>query len=175
MKEHAEEAQARKRGATQADEEAAVLAKIAGFADSDRVMAERVHALVKANAPSLSCRLWYGMPACTKNGKVLMHFQDAGKFKMRYATLGFSDEASLDDGTMWPNAFALKKLTKADEARIAEPARGERSAESTRLDTRPVSRRGSVFLAVVVGALLGAGGCSATSDEAMLLQRPRRP
>ena len=120
MKEHAEEVKARKRGATQADEEAAVLAKIAGFADSDRVMAERVHALVKANAPSLSCRLWYGMPAYTKNGKVLMHFQDAGKFKMRYATLGFSDEASLDDGTMWPNAFALKKLTKADEARIAE-------------------------------------------------------
>ena len=120
MKEHAEEVKARKRGATAADEEAAVLAKIAGFADSDRVMAQRIHAIVKANAPSLGCRLWYGMPAYTKNGKVLMHFQDAGKFKMRYATLGFSDEARLDDGAMWPSSFALKKLTKADEARIAE-------------------------------------------------------
>jgi uncharacterized protein YdhG (YjbR/CyaY superfamily) len=123
MKEHAAEVKARRRGATPADDEAAVLEKIAGFADSDRVMAERIHAIVRASAPSLGCRLWYGMPAYTKDGKVLMHFQDAGKFKMRYATVGFSDEARLDDGSMWPNAFALKKLTKADEAKIADLVR----------------------------------------------------
>ena len=86
--------------------------------DSDRAIAERLHAIVKANAPVLTPKLWYGMPAYASDGKVVCFFQSAAKFKTRYATLGFSDEANLDDGTMWPTSFALTELTAADEARI---------------------------------------------------------
>jgi len=99
--------------------EGAVLAKIATFKGEDRAMAQRLHAIVKASAPSLSPRLWYGMPAYSKDGKVLCFFQPAAKFKTRYATFGFSDKAGLDDGSMWPVGFALKGLSAADEARIA--------------------------------------------------------
>ena len=98
--------------------ESAVLAKIAGMSEPDRTMARRVHAIIKASAPDLSPRLWYGMPAYAKDDKVVCHFQDAKKFKTRYATLGFSDKAKLDDGAMWPTAFALTELTPAVEARI---------------------------------------------------------
>ena len=101
-----------------ASEESGVLEKIAAMAAPDRAMAERLHAIVKANAPDLTPRLWYGMPAYAKNGSVVCFFQAAQKFKTRYATLGFSDKASLDDGKMWPTAFALTELTAADEARI---------------------------------------------------------
>ena len=101
-----------------ADGERDVLAKIAGMAAADRALGERVHKIIKASAPALSPRLWYGMPAYAKGDKVVCHFQDAQKFKMRYATLGFSDAANIDEGAMWPVAFALKKLTAADEARI---------------------------------------------------------
>jgi uncharacterized protein YdhG (YjbR/CyaY superfamily) len=104
--------------ADQADGESEVLAKIAELPESDRAMAKRIHAVVKASAPDLSPRLWYGMPAYAKDGKIVCHFQSAQKFKTRYATLGFSDAAHLDEGNMWPNAFALTKLTAADEARI---------------------------------------------------------
>jgi len=104
----------------EADGESAVLAKIAGMPEPDRTMAKRLHAIIKASAPGLSPRLWYGMPAYAKDGKVVCHFQDARKFKTRYATLGFSDKANLDDGAMWPVAFALKGLTAAEETRIAE-------------------------------------------------------
>ena len=101
-----------------ADRERDVLAKIAEMKGSDRAMAERLHALIKASAPDLLPRTWYGMPAYAKDGKVVCFFQDAQKFKTRYATLGFSDKASLDDGHMWPTEFALKKLTAAEERRI---------------------------------------------------------
>ncbi len=107
-----------KAATSKADEESQVLAKIAEMQASDRAMAERVHSVIKASAPALSPRLWYGMPAYAKDGKVVCFFQDAQKFKTRYATLGFSDSANLDEGTMWPSAFALTKLTAADEARI---------------------------------------------------------
>ena len=100
--------------------EQVVLAKISSMADSDRAMAERVHAIVMKAAPGLTPRTWYGMPAYAKDGKVICFFQDAGKFKARYATIGFSDKANLDDGTMWATGFALTKLTKADETRIAK-------------------------------------------------------
>jgi uncharacterized protein YdhG (YjbR/CyaY superfamily) len=100
--------------------EEVVLAKIAEMPDSDRAMAERVHAVVMKAAPALTPRTWYGMPAYAKEGKVVCFFQAAAKFKARYATIGFSDKAKLDDGNMWPTAFALTKLTKADERRIAE-------------------------------------------------------
>jgi uncharacterized protein YdhG (YjbR/CyaY superfamily) len=100
--------------------EEVVLAKIAAMADSDRAMAERVHAIVMKAAPGLTPRTWYGMPAYAKDGKVICFFQDAGKFKARYATIGFSDKANLDDGNMWPTGFALTKRTKADETRIAK-------------------------------------------------------
>jgi uncharacterized protein YdhG (YjbR/CyaY superfamily) len=100
------------------DGESAVLAKIAEMPDRDRAMAKRLHAVIKASAPALSPTTWYGMPAYAKDGKVMCFFQAAQKFKTRYATLGFSDKAHLDDGTMWPNAFALTKLTADDEARI---------------------------------------------------------
>jgi uncharacterized protein YdhG (YjbR/CyaY superfamily) len=103
----------------QAEGEAAVLEKIAEMKRSDRALAKRIHALVKANAPSLTPRTWYGMPAYAKDGNVVCFFQSAGKFKSRYATLGFSDRANLDKGAMWPTAFALKELTPADEAKIA--------------------------------------------------------
>jgi uncharacterized protein YdhG (YjbR/CyaY superfamily) len=101
-----------------ADEENAVLEKIAAMAAPDRAMAQRLHAIIKASAPELSARLWYGMPAYAKDGKVVCFFQDAQKFKTRYSTLGFSDKAALDEGQMWPTSFALKKLTGAEEARI---------------------------------------------------------
>jgi hypothetical protein len=104
--------------ADKADGEGAVLAKIAEMSEPDRAMGERLHALIKASAPALSPRLWYGMPAYAKDGKVVCFFQDAQKFKTRYATFGFSDKANLDEGTMWPTAFALTELTTADEARI---------------------------------------------------------
>ena len=104
--------------AGKAGEESAVLAKIATMPAPDRTMGERLHAIIKASAPELSPRLWYGMPAYAKDGKVVCFFQSAQKFKTRYATLGFSDKATLDEGQMWPTAFALKELTAADEARI---------------------------------------------------------
>ena len=104
--------------ADKADEESAVLAKIAEMPETDRAMGERLHAVIKASAPALSPRLWYGMPAYAKDGKVVCFFQSAQKFKTRYATLGFSDKAHLDEGSMWPVAFALTELTAADEARI---------------------------------------------------------
>ena len=104
--------------AGKADEESAVLEKIAAMSAPDRAMGERIHAIVKASAPGLSPKLWYGMPAYAKDGKVVCFFQDAQKFKTRYSTLGFSDKANLDEGHMWPNAFALTELTAADEARI---------------------------------------------------------
>jgi uncharacterized protein YdhG (YjbR/CyaY superfamily) len=122
MKERAQEvkaAKARSRGAGKADDENTVLAKIAEMAKSDRVLAERVHAVITAAAPDLSPKLWYGMPAYAKDGKVVCFFQAAAKFKSRYATLGFNDPANLDAGTMWPIAFALTELTVAEEERIA--------------------------------------------------------
>ena len=106
------------RKAGQADGESAVLAKIAAMKGADRAMAERLHAIIKASAPGLSSKTWYGMPAYAKDDKVVCFFQSAQKFKTRYATLGFSDKAKLDDGNMWPTAFALQELTAADEARI---------------------------------------------------------
>ena len=105
--------------AAKADGESAVLAKIAEMHGSDRTMAERLHALIKATAPALSPRTWYGMPAYARDGKVVCFFQSAQKFKARYATFGFSDEARLDDGLVWPTSFALKDLTAAEEARLA--------------------------------------------------------
>ena len=96
-----------------------VLAKIAEMPEPDRALAERLHALITASAPALSPRTWYGMPAYARDGKVVCFFQSAQKFKSRYATLGFNDEAHLDDGAMWPTSFALTELTAADEARIA--------------------------------------------------------
>jgi uncharacterized protein YdhG (YjbR/CyaY superfamily) len=102
------------------DGEAAVLAKIAEMSEGDRAMAERLHALIKASAPDLTPRTWYGMPAYARDGTVVCFFQSAQKFKSRYATLGFSDKANLDDGAMWPTSFALKELTAAEEERIAE-------------------------------------------------------
>ena len=116
MRERAKELKAAK---GKADGESDVLAKIAEMPKADRVMAERLHAIVKATAPDLTPRTWYGMPAYAKDGTIVCHFQPAQKFKTRYPTLGFSDKANLDDGTMWPVAYALTKLTKADEARIA--------------------------------------------------------
>ena len=107
-----------KAAADKADGESAVLAKIAEMREPDRAMGKRLHAVIKASAPSLSPKLWYGMPAYAKDGKVVCFFQAAEKFKTRYATFGFSDEAHFDEGTMWPNAFAVTKLTAADEARV---------------------------------------------------------
>jgi hypothetical protein len=105
--------------ADKADGESAVLAKIAEMPESDRAIGERLHAIIKASAPALSPRLWYGMPAYAKNGKIVCFFQSAQKFKTRYATFGFMHEAKLDEGAMWPTAFALKELTAAEEARIS--------------------------------------------------------
>jgi uncharacterized protein YdhG (YjbR/CyaY superfamily) len=121
MKERAQELKAaarRGRGGKKADEEGAVLEKIAEMPEPDRAMAERLHAVIKATAPALSPKLWYGMPAYAKDGKVVCFFQSAQKFKTRYATFGFNDTAHLDEGAMWPTAFALTELTAADEARI---------------------------------------------------------
>ena len=105
--------------ADKADGESAVLATIAAMPGPDRVIGERLHEIIKATAPALAPRLWYGMPAYTRDGKVVCFFQSAQKFKTRYATLGFMHEASLDDGAMWPTAFALTELTAAEEARIS--------------------------------------------------------
>jgi hypothetical protein len=102
-----------------ADGESAVLAAIAAMPEPDRALGERLHAIVKAGAPALAPRLWYGMPAYTKNGKVVCFFQSARKFKTRYATFAFMHEANLDDGAMWPTAFALKELAAAEEAQIS--------------------------------------------------------
>ena len=121
MKERSRELKARRGSrAKEADGEAEVLAKIAEMPEADRAMAERLHALVKTSAPELSARTWYGMPAYAKDGRVVCFFQSGQKFKTRYATLGFSDKAKLDEGAMWPVAFALPELTAADEARIVE-------------------------------------------------------
>ena len=115
MKERVRELKA---SADKVDGESAVLAKIAEMSEPDRAIGKRLHAIIKASAPALSPRLWYGMPAYAKDGKVVCFFQDAQKFKTRYAMLGFSDEANLDEGAMWPTAFALTELTAADEATI---------------------------------------------------------
>jgi uncharacterized protein YdhG (YjbR/CyaY superfamily) len=115
MKELVQERRAQARGE---DGESAVLDKIAEMPEPDRLMAERLHAIVKASAPSLSPRTWYGMPAYAKDGKVVCFFQSAAKFKARYATFGFSDKAKLDNGKMWPTYFALKELTSAEEKKI---------------------------------------------------------
>jgi uncharacterized protein YdhG (YjbR/CyaY superfamily) len=121
MKERAKELKAEaRRGprADKADGERAVLAKLAEMPQPDRAMGERLHAIIKASAPALSPRTWYGMPAYAKDGKVVCYFTAASKFNSRYATFGFNDAANLDDGTMWPTSFALTELTAADEARI---------------------------------------------------------
>jgi len=122
MRERLQEVKAEARrgsGAGRADGENAVLAKITALPQPDRAMAERLHAIIKANAPVLSPKTWYGMPAyAQKDGNVVCFFQSAQKFKTRYATLGFSDKANLDEGRMWPTAFALKELTAAEEAKI---------------------------------------------------------
>jgi len=107
-----------KAAADEAEGESAVLAKIAEMQDADRAMAKRLHAVIKASGPALSPRLWYGMPAYAKDGKIICFFQPATKFRTRYATLGFNDAAHLDDGNVWATAFALMKLTATDEARI---------------------------------------------------------
>jgi uncharacterized protein YdhG (YjbR/CyaY superfamily) len=122
MKERGQELKAaarRGKRADTADAERDVLAKLAEMPQPDRVMGQRLHAIITANAPALSPKLWYGMPAYAKDGKVVCFFQAAAKFNSRYATFGFNDTANLDDGTMWPTAFALTQLTPADEARIA--------------------------------------------------------
>ena len=116
MKERAQELKAE---ANKAEAEEAVIAKIAEMSEPDRTMAERLHAVIKASAPALSPKLWYGMPAYAKDGKVICFFQPAQKFNTRYATFGFNDDANLDAGSMWPTSWALKKLTAADEKKIA--------------------------------------------------------
>ena len=121
MKERVQELKAAGRrgpGANTADGENDVLAKIAGMPEPDRAMAERLHAIIRASAPALSPKTWYGMPAYARDGNVVCFFQGAQKFKTRYSTLGFSDKANLDDGAMWPTSFALKALTSDEEARI---------------------------------------------------------
>jgi uncharacterized protein YdhG (YjbR/CyaY superfamily) len=125
MKERAQELKAEARRGPRAkddkaDGEGDVLAKIAAMPEPDRAMAKRLHAIVKASAPALSPKTWYGMPAYAKDGNVVCFFQSAQKFKTRYATLGFSDKANLDEGALWPVAFALKELTATEEARISE-------------------------------------------------------
>jgi uncharacterized protein YdhG (YjbR/CyaY superfamily) len=120
MKERAKEVKAARRGAAAKDGESDLLEKIAEMSEPDRSMAERLHAAIRAAAPDLVPRTWYGMPAYAKDGDVLCFFQPAAKFKSRYAMLGFSDKANLDDGVMWPAYYALKELTPAAEAQIAE-------------------------------------------------------
>jgi uncharacterized protein YdhG (YjbR/CyaY superfamily) len=115
-----ERAQELKAEARKADGESALLAKVAEMPRADRALAEGIHAIVKATAPDLSPKTWYGMPAYARDGKVVCFFQSADKFNSRYATFGFSDEANLDEGAMWPTSFAVKELTSAEEARIAE-------------------------------------------------------
>ena len=122
MKERAQELKAEaRRGprADKADGESAVLAKIAEMPEPDRAMAKRLHAIVKASAPALSPKTWYGMPAYAEDGKVVCYFQSAHKFKSRYATFGFNDTANLDEGAMWPTSFALTELSATEEARIS--------------------------------------------------------
>jgi hypothetical protein len=120
MKERSQELKAGARSNKEkADGESDVLAKIDAMREPDRAMAERLHAIIKASAPALSPRTWYGMPAYAKDGKVVCFFQSSQKFKTRYATFGFSDKANLDEGVMWPTAFALKELTATEEARIS--------------------------------------------------------
>ncbi|NEB76465.1 DUF1801 domain-containing protein [Streptomyces sp. SID14478] len=127
MKERARELKASARRGSRAEkaaqDEAAVIAKIAEMEEGDRGLAERIHALVKENAPELAPKLWYGMPAYARDGKVVCFFQDAKKFKSRYATLGFSDQAHLDEGVLWPTTYALKELTARGETAIAELVR----------------------------------------------------
>ena len=118
MRERAKELKAARSRVGAESDESAVLAKIAEMPAADRAMGERLHAIIKASAPALSPKLWYGMPAYAKDGNVICFFQNAQKFKTRYATLGFSDKATLDEGRMWPTSFALKELTAADETRI---------------------------------------------------------
>jgi uncharacterized protein YdhG (YjbR/CyaY superfamily) len=119
MKERAKELKAEERANNnRAAGESAVLAKIAEMSEPDRTMCERLHAIIKASAPVLSPKTWYGMPAYAKDGKIVCFFQSAQKFNSRYATLGFSDQANLDEGAMWPTSFALKELSGAEEARI---------------------------------------------------------
>jgi uncharacterized protein YdhG (YjbR/CyaY superfamily) len=119
MRERAKELKAEERAnKNKADGERDLLAKIAEMKPHDRAMAKRLHEIVKASAPALWPKTWYGMPAYARDGKVVCYFQSAQKFKSRYATFGFSDQANLDDGAMWPTSFALKELTAADEARI---------------------------------------------------------
>jgi uncharacterized protein YdhG (YjbR/CyaY superfamily) len=118
MKERAGEQKAATGRGSKPDGESQVLAKLAEMPKPDRVLGERIHAIVKASAPTLSPRLWYGMPAYARDRKVVCFFQSAQKFKTRYATFGFSDKANLDEGAMWPTSFALKELTTAEEARI---------------------------------------------------------
>jgi uncharacterized protein YdhG (YjbR/CyaY superfamily) len=122
MKERAKEVKAEARRGSRAgkeDGESALLAKIAEMPEPDRTLGKRLHAIVKASAPALSAKTWYGMPAYAKDGKVVCFFQSANKFKSRYATLGFSDQANLDEGNLWPTSFAVKELTAAEEAKIA--------------------------------------------------------
>ncbi|MEV4185775.1 DUF1801 domain-containing protein [Streptosporangium canum] len=123
MKDHAQDQKKAARRGSRADKAAQdqrdVLAKIAEMQESDRILAERVHAVITASAPALAPKLWYGMPAYTLDGKLVCHFQSAAKFKTRYATLGFSDQANLDDGTMWAAGFALTEVTAEVEARIS--------------------------------------------------------
>ena len=119
MKEHAEEQKAARANKDKADGESAVLAKIAEMEEPDRSMAQRIHAIIKASAPVLTPRLWYGMPAYARDGKVVCFFQTSQKFNTRYSTFGFNDSAHLDDGPLWPVAFALKELTPAGEERIS--------------------------------------------------------
>src|SRR6478672_11769113 len=116
MREHVREMKAE---AAKENDESAVLAKIAEMPPSDRVIAERIHAIIRKNAPALSPKLWYGMPAYAKDGNVVCFFQNSSKFKARYSTLGFNDRAKLDDGNMWPTSFAVKTLTAAEEATIS--------------------------------------------------------
>ncbi len=116
----AEEKAAAKAALKDAEGEAAVQEAIAKMNDADRAMAERVHAIVRKAAPELVPRTWYGMPAYSKDDKVICFFKDAGKFKERYSTFGFNDKANLDEGSMWPTSYALTKLTKADEGKIAK-------------------------------------------------------
>jgi uncharacterized protein YdhG (YjbR/CyaY superfamily) len=118
MQERAREVKAARRGSGKVDGESDVLAKITEMQGSDRTLAERLHTLIRANAPDLAPKTWYGMPAYARDGKVVCYFKSAQKFKSRYATFGFEEDAKLDDGNMWPTCFALKELTEAEEARI---------------------------------------------------------
>ncbi|MCP2327128.1 uncharacterized protein YdhG (YjbR/CyaY superfamily) [Hamadaea flava] len=119
MKDRAKELKARGAKGPKVDPEAEVLAKIAELDPSDRAIAEKIHAIIKANAPMLTPKTWYGMPAYARDGKIVCHFQPAAKFKTRYAMLGFSDQANLDDGDLWPAYYAITQLTPADEQKIA--------------------------------------------------------